>query len=109
MMDQPTFRILDQVDEDYRLAPTTLANKRALCELQVRARIIPRANRLDIAASMGWQPERVVDELAEPEYYAAVARVLFPGAPIDEHLDHLDQGTVAQAARVFTQRSFGMR
>lgn len=104
-----TFRPIATIDSEFPLAATTIGTKRRLNELQVRALIIPKADRLALCKTMGWDAERVVDELTEPAYYAAAAEVLFPGAPIAEHADDLDQGVVAEAANFFRASSYGQR
>lgn len=96
----PTYRPFADLDQEFALAPATLDNAETVRRLMVQATCVEPHQKADMCRLMKWDPSNVTNDLAEPDYFRALARVLFVGAPPEDRGDVLPR-IVSQALADF--------
>lgn len=84
------------------LADRNLDNLRRLRKATVQAACVDLKDKEYICKVMKWDPDkRITDELSEPEYFAEMAKILFPRAPIAGNEKYIDFKTCRKAQNYF--------
>lgn len=111
-----TYRVLDDMDSEYRLAEAVPKTVRALRALQVKSTYYSDTERYHLLQEMLWTDDieeeenndgTVTFEVPDPEissldFLEQAAALLFPSAPVEEHADHIVYRQVREALENFT-------